>query len=50
MNQTWENGKKRNFGPNVGLFGPIRPPQPFFCEGLTKKNTLVSGNTGENEN
>ena len=22
MNQTWENGKKPNFEPNFGQFGP----------------------------
>ena len=22
MNQTWQNGKKPNFGPDFGLFGP----------------------------
>ena len=40
MNQTWENGKKANFGPDFGLFGPslllplppLPPPrQTFFA-------------------
>ena len=34
MNQTWENGKKINFGPNFDLFGPhLSPHTPpnFFC-------------------
>ena len=31
MNQTWENGKKINFGPNFGLFGPKLGLQIFFA-------------------
>ena len=27
MNQTWENGKKHNFGPDFGPFGPNVGPQ-----------------------
>ena len=30
MNQTWENAKKPNFGPDFGLFGPHLGPQKFF--------------------
>ena len=30
MNQTWENGKKSNLGPNFGLFGPHLHPKTFF--------------------
>ena len=30
MNQTWENGKKPNFGPDFGPFGPNLGPQTFF--------------------
>ena len=30
MNQTWENGKKRNFGPEIGLLGPIFFPKICF--------------------
>ena len=30
MNQTWENGKKPNFGPNFGLFGSNLGPQDYF--------------------
>ena len=29
MNQTWENGKYPNFGPNFGPFGPNLGPQNF---------------------
>ena len=38
MNQTWENNKKHNFGPDIGLFGPnldprLPPPKKnFFSE------------------
>ena len=27
MNQTWENNKKPNFGPDFGLFGPNLGPK-----------------------
>ena len=30
MNQTSENGKKTNFGPNIGLFGPNLVINFFF--------------------
>ena len=30
MNQTLENGKKPNFRPDFGLFGPNLGPQLFF--------------------
>ena len=30
MNQTWENGKKLNFEPDFGLFGPDLGTQIFF--------------------
>ena len=31
MNQTWENGKKNNFGPDFGLgFGRNLVPTIFF--------------------
>ena len=30
MNQTWENDKKPNFGPDFGLFGTNLGPQNFF--------------------
>ena len=32
MNQTWENDKKPNFGPDFGSFGPdlLAPPQFFW--------------------
>ena len=30
MNQTCENGKKSNFGPDFGLFWPKFGPQKFF--------------------
>ena len=36
-NQTQENGKKTNFGPNLGSFDQNLPPSPpkknFFLEG-----------------
>ena len=31
MNQTWENGKRPNFGPDFGLFAPNLGPQNFFA-------------------
>ena len=32
MNQTWENDKKNNFGPDFGSFGPkLRPQNLFSC-------------------
>ena len=31
MNQTWENGKKPNFGPDVGPFCPKFGPLNFFA-------------------
>ena len=31
INQTWENGKKPNFGPNFGLFDPNLDPWNFFA-------------------
>ena len=38
-NQTQENGKKTNFGPDLGSFDPNFPPPPkkklFFGGGLT---------------
>ena len=39
-NQTQENGKKTNFGPNLGSFDQNFPPPPpqkklFFGGGLT---------------
>ena len=39
-NQTQENGKKTNFGPNLGSFDQNLPPPPppkkiFFGGGLT---------------
>ena len=31
MNQTWENGKKPNFGPDFGLFRPnLGPKKKYF--------------------
>ena len=30
INQTWENGKKPNFGPEFGPFWPKFSPQKFF--------------------
>ena len=30
MNQTWENGKKANFGSNFGTSGPNLGPQIFL--------------------
>ena len=38
MNQTWENKKKPNFGPDFGLFGPNLGPQIFFG-GFTSTNS-----------
>ena len=32
MNQTWENGKKLNFGPNFGSLGPNLGHPNFFRE------------------
>ena len=32
MDQTWENGKKPNFGLNFGPFGPILNSKIFFRE------------------
>ena len=36
MNQTWENSKKSNPGPDFGLFGPnlCPPPPPSFLQVL----------------
>ena len=34
INQTWENSKKPNFGPDFGLIGPNLGPKIFFV-GLT---------------
>ena len=34
MNQSWENGKKPNFGPNFDLSGPN-----FFYEGFTSSTS-----------
>ena len=31
MKQTWENGKKTSFGPNVGTFG-LNSGHPFFFQ------------------
>ena len=31
MNQTWENNKKTNFGPNFGVFGSNLGPKNFFA-------------------
>ena len=30
MHQTWENGKKPNFGPDFALFDPTLGPKTFF--------------------
>ena len=30
MNKIWEDGKKPNFGPDFGLFGPKLGPNFFF--------------------
>ena len=30
ITQTWENGKKPDFGPDFNLFGPNLGPQIFF--------------------
>ena len=38
INQTWENAKKYNFGPNFGTFGPNLLPHPslnIFPVGFT---------------
>ena len=35
MNQTWENGKKPNFGPNSGLFGTNLGTQMFLFVDFT---------------
>ena len=32
MNQTWENGEKYNFRPNIGLFDPYLDLQNFFLK------------------
>ena len=32
MNQTWENGKKINLGPNFGPFNPHLGQTIFFYE------------------
>ena len=31
INQTWENSKKPNFGPDFGLIGPNLGPTFFVC-------------------
>ena len=31
-NETWENGKKPNSGPDFSLFGPNLGPQNVSCE------------------
>ena len=31
MDQTWENGKKPNFGFDFGPFSPKFAPPKFFC-------------------
>ena len=41
MNQTWENGKNPNFGPDFGLFGPnLGPPNLFVGFTSTSSYTL----------
>ena len=35
MNQTRENGKKTNFGPNFDPFGPNLCPEKFFPSALS---------------
>ena len=31
MNQTWENDKKKSFGPDFSPFGTNLDPQKLFC-------------------
>ena len=31
MNQAWENGKRPNFVPDFGMFGPNLDPQIFLA-------------------
>ena len=51
MNQTWENSKKPNFGPN---FGPFRPHIFLFCvdfisiSGKTLFQVIILCNLNEN--
>ena len=51
MNQTWENSKKPNFGPN---FGPFRPQIFLFCvdfisiSGKTLFQVVILCNLNEN--
>ena len=53
INQTWENGKKPNAGPDFLLFDPKLPPPPFFaCFTSTSSQKLfqdiILGNLKEN--
>ena len=37
INQSWENGKKTNFGPNFGPFGPNLTAHPQLQKKKKKK-------------
>ena len=43
MNQTRENGKKPNFGPDFGPFGPNSGCQIFFPQDLAPSVTRFHG-------
>ena len=43
MNQTRENGKKSNFGPDFGPFGPNSDCQIFFFQNLAPSVTRFHG-------
>ena len=38
IHQTWENGKKRNFGPNFGQIDLNLGPKYFFMDFTSTSN------------
>ena len=48
MNQTWENGKKTNFRPDLGFFGPNLGPQFFFMQFQGKLKIQTQENCKKN--
>ena len=43
MNQTRENGKKSNFGPDFSPFGPNSSRQMFFSKNLASRVVRYHG-------